>query len=91
MAQPRNFWLSAEVDGRQTNVETGPSGEDGGFTLRITMRDNDADGGVLNALVVRGNAYRYGELSLTVTPTTDREKITFDLDNSGALTIETRR
>lgn len=36
----RNFWLTAEVDGRKSTFATGPRGRDGGFTLRVYQRHN---------------------------------------------------
>ena len=35
----RNFWLELDVDGSKSRVETGPRSKDGGFALRIRMRD----------------------------------------------------
>ena len=34
----RNFWLELNVDGRSP-VETGPKAKDGGFSLRILIRN----------------------------------------------------
>ena len=35
----RNFWLEAKVDGRESKVIGGPSNKEGGFELKIRMRD----------------------------------------------------
>jgi hypothetical protein len=35
----RNFWLEAKVDGRESKVIGGPANKEGGFQLRIKMRD----------------------------------------------------
>jgi len=35
----RNFWIDANIDGRKTGVGTGPRTENGGFNLRISMRE----------------------------------------------------
>lgn len=34
----RNFWITLDIDGRSTTVETGPVSKDGGFSLRIQQR-----------------------------------------------------
>ena len=38
----RNFWISGNVDGRESLLTGGPIRKDGGFDLRIYMR-NDGD------------------------------------------------
>jgi hypothetical protein len=57
----RNFWLEGQIDGRSSKIEGGPVAKDGGFFLRIKMRD---DGGILNALSIRGTADEDGTLWL---------------------------
>ncbi len=50
----RNFWIEAEIDnprGGKSILAGGPAGKDGGFTLRIKMRDQ---GEYDTALIVRG-------------------------------------
>jgi hypothetical protein len=39
MRNVRNFWLSANVDGRSTVMEGGPQAKDGGMRVRILQRD----------------------------------------------------
>lgn len=39
MRNVRNFWIELEVDGRANVVAAGPAGKDGGFKLRIRVRD----------------------------------------------------
>lgn len=34
----RNFWLSADIDGRKTTLAGGPRRKDGGFELDVWMR-----------------------------------------------------
>ena len=57
----RNFWLELSVDGKRCAVATGPVTEDGGFTLRISQRD---DGAVTSAGVLYGKVSRKGTLAL---------------------------
>lgn len=45
----RNFWLSANVDGRQSPVQGGPRAYDGGITIRLYQRSG---GEVRTALCV---------------------------------------
>lgn len=49
----RNFWLELSVDGKRTDVATGPVSKDGGFQLTIKQRD---DGGIVRAMTVTGRA-----------------------------------
>lgn len=37
----RNFWVTLNVDGRQSTFETGPVAKDGGFSLRIQQRSRN--------------------------------------------------
>lgn len=67
----RNFWITVGVDGRKTDVGTGPRAKDGGFCARIYIRDRGrvskkyimVDGVVsgndlmLTAVLVNGNKY----------------------------------
>jgi len=63
----RNFWIAANIDGRQSNLSGGPKSKDGGFSMSIQIRD---DGDVLDALHIRG--YRSGnDIILTVRPQAD--------------------
>ena len=38
----RNFWIEGSIDGRKTKMTGGPRGKNGGFALRIYMRDRGA-------------------------------------------------
>jgi len=59
----RNFWIELSVDGKSTRVAAGPSARDGGFSLRILMRDR---GGVVEAMEVIGRAIPDGRLVLKI-------------------------
>lgn len=50
----RNFWLTLMIDGRRSIVRCGPTGRNGGFSLRIQVREN----GDVSArdVVIEGNA-----------------------------------
>jgi hypothetical protein len=80
----RNFWLSAEVDGRRCLVTGGPRGKDGGVTLRIYQRHR---GEVKEALRIECHVCHDGTLRLDVEP-----NLPHRLDKkSGTLRIETTR
>lgn len=60
----RNFWLTLNVDGRATPIETGPAAADGGFDLTVLMRE---DGAISDTrLRLRGHALYDGTLVLDV-------------------------
>ncbi len=59
----RNWWISANVDGKETPLESGPRAKDGGFTLTIYQRDQ---GGIVTALTIGGFAFQDGALRLSV-------------------------
>lgn len=58
----RNFWIDCEVDGRRSDVKTGPVGRGGGFVLEILQRNK---GKVEDGVTVTGVADG-DELILTV-------------------------
>jgi hypothetical protein len=35
----RNFWIELSVDGKQEEISAGPKGKDGGFFLRVLVRE----------------------------------------------------
>ncbi len=39
----RNFWINAEIDGRETPLAGGPRSKDGGMDVLLTVRE---DGGI---------------------------------------------
>jgi len=57
----RNWWIEADIDGRQTSLEGGPRNREGGFSLRIYQRD---EGSIRNAGYIRGMVNRDGMLVL---------------------------
>lgn len=48
-----NFWFDAEIDQRRGRLEGGPAGEDGGFRLNVTMRNQ---GRITQPIVIQGEA-----------------------------------
>lgn len=36
----RNFWIELQVDGRYTPIATGPVSKDGGFRVKVRIREN---------------------------------------------------
>lgn len=59
----RNFWLELEVDGRKSRIKTGPRRADGGFALRILVRE---DGCVSSREVVLIGREKDGKLTVTL-------------------------
>lgn len=58
----RNFWIDADVDGRETMLSGGPRAKDGGMTIRVKQRSN---GCIANSINVVCNEYN-GILTTTV-------------------------
>jgi hypothetical protein len=73
----RNFWINANIDGRETNLEGGPRAKEDGFTLVIKQRDN---GNITIGARVNGY-YDNGELVLEVV----------DAEGNVVLTNKTKR
>lgn len=46
----RNFWIDADIDGRQTELSGGPRAKDGGMSVIIKQRDA---GEITTALRIR--------------------------------------
>lgn len=61
----RNFWIEADVDGRETPLAGGPRSKDDGFTLTVFVRH---DGSILTGFTVSGHAAQDGQLRLSVSP-----------------------
>lgn len=57
----RNWWIDAEVDGRQTDLSGGPRNREGGFHLTIYQRD---EGSIVEAVRLRGRVGYDGQLVL---------------------------
>ena len=36
----RNFWVELDIDGKTTEIATGPRNKDGGFSMLIKIREN---------------------------------------------------
>lgn len=63
----RNFWIELEIDGRVTKVATGPRRKDGGFLLKVHMRDK---GEICRDLVkITGRMERVGKVDCLVLST----------------------
>ena len=81
----RNFWISADIDGRKTDLSGGPIRKDGGFDLKVYIRE---DGAISRkALYVMGRA-EDGKLTLRAYTTGDDNTPEQD---AADLVIETRR
>ena len=57
----RNFWVELDIDGRMTQIVGGPRSRNGGFNLIVYMRN---DGGIIQAVTLRGYVHASGELRL---------------------------
>lgn len=73
----RNFWISANIDGRKTPLTGGPRAKDGGFDLTIYQRDS---GGIVMAASIHGFALDDGTL-----------KIRYEIDKGKEIIRETKR
>lgn len=51
----RNFWVTADIEGRETNLEGGPRSKDGGMCVTILQRDNGS-----KATAVKVNCWESG-------------------------------
>jgi hypothetical protein len=59
----RNFWIELDVDGKKQRVATGPVRSDGGFRIRVLIRDQ---GGISSTtLTIQGIAHDDGSLTVT--------------------------
>ncbi len=59
----RNFWVDACIDGRQTDVGTGPRAKDGGMEVTLYQREN---GSISTALRIACRVNWAGQLVTTV-------------------------
>ncbi len=63
----RNFWIEIEVDGKKEKIATGPKAADGGFTMKIFVREN---GNVSdNAVLISGTINPQDKLFILATTT----------------------
>lgn len=68
----RNFWLELSVDGKKTDIATGPVSKEGGFFLTIKQR---SECGIIRAMTVQGLC-QYGRITLTAqTPNVEQTPI----------------
>lgn len=66
----RNFWVEANIDGRETLLGGGPRAKDGGMSVNIYQRD---DGSILRAINITCFVDRNGLLRTTVRDTVNNE------------------
>jgi hypothetical protein len=59
----RNWWATIRCDGREHPHAFGPRAKEGGFSIELKQRDQ---GGIANALSIRGFVTQKGELKLSV-------------------------
>lgn len=59
----RNFWITLDVDGKKTQVKTGPRSRGGGFSCDIQMR---TDGGIHDGMIQLAGREKNGVLTLTI-------------------------
>jgi hypothetical protein len=73
----RNFWIELEVDGKRTRVATGPVRKDGGFTMRVLMReDGDISDKYLDVRgYVEGETIRLDAVAVNETDSTGRDML----------------
>lgn len=69
----RNFFLNLLVGGKQEEIATGPRDKDGGFTLRLSIRDG---GNVKDAGTIQGYRWPDGRLTIDYTPSRNAEPVT---------------
>ncbi len=62
-ANVRNFWMDANIDGRDTKLSGGPRNKVGGFDIRLRQRDM---GRVTEAVTIFGRANPDGTLNLRI-------------------------
>jgi hypothetical protein len=59
----RNFWIEGYVDGNVQSFGMGPKSKDGGFDLKVKMRD---EGNITVPVVISGCALDDGTLQLRI-------------------------
>lgn len=59
----RNFWVEANIDGRETELSGGPRNKEGGMVIRLYQRD---EGKIEEAIKVTCKANEDGKLVATV-------------------------
>lgn len=67
----RNFWITLDIDGKKTQIATGPRQRIGGFQARIKMR---SEGQIFEEDILIEGRVRQGLLTLNIY-TSDSEPI----------------
>ncbi|KKM88320.1 hypothetical protein LCGC14_1259900 [marine sediment metagenome] len=68
----RNFWIDTRIDGRKTDLSSGPRSRDGGFLQTIYMRDR---GSILAAVSIRAYTHSDGTLTVEISAPRDSEHV----------------
>ena len=66
----RNFWIDADVDGRETMLSGGPRAKTGGMTIRVKQRKN---GFVSNSVSV--NCFEHDGVLTTIVHDKDGNEV----------------
>lgn len=78
----KNFYISANIDGRKTQLTGGPQSKDGGFRLSIYIRSR---GNIKRAFNIDGYARADGTLHL------EAQNMLDDPEANNTLIVETER
>lgn len=65
--KPRNFYISATIDGRKTQLKGGPKNKDGGFELDVFQAAEKVTDNLTSPINIRGYVNDYNQLVLEVT------------------------
>lgn len=60
----RNFYVTADIDGRTTKLKGGPASKDGGMTVTLYQR---SEGGIVEAVELHCFVNKDGNLQTTIT------------------------
>ena len=74
-----NFWLEANIDGKESLITGGPKSKDGGLNLDLFIRTHKQSERILN---IQGFAHTDGELVLYVNIYDDQNLVTYKLVRS---------
>jgi hypothetical protein len=70
----RNFWIDLQVDGRQSDIMTGPRRSDGGFDMYVYIRNR---GAVEQLLRIKGQCVGSDSLELCIADGEGRSVATY--------------
>lgn len=87
MSKIRNFWIKAQIDGRQTELASGPADDNGGFTAQVYICHN---GESVQALRIYA-AEEDGKLKIFGYPMNDQKLTVVSDPETGGFTIEAQR